>query len=67
MLNGALRLGHGLVETLELQIHPTLQRQQMRMKFGRHHRDPLSVGLQGLMQEPVPLCSLPGTIGAALM
>src|SRR5262249_48094558 len=39
----------------------------MRMKFGWHHRDPLSVGLQGLVQEPVRLCGLPGPTGPTLI
>src|SRR5215468_5658640 len=39
----------------------------MRMKFGRHHRDPLGIGLQGLVQEPVRLCGLSGPTGSTLI
>ena len=67
MLDGALRLRHSLVEALELEVHPTLQRQQMCMEFRWYHRDPFGIGLQGLMQGPVRFDSVPGTTGATLI
>ena len=39
----------------------------MRMKFGRHHCDPIGVGLQGLMQAPVRFCGLLSPAGATLI
>src|SRR5216683_2324493 len=39
----------------------------MRMKFGRHHGDPLGISFQGLVQGPVRLCSLPGPTGTTLI
>src|SRR5919199_1725767 len=39
----------------------------MGMKFGRHHRDPLGVGLQGLVQEAMRLCGLSGPTGPTLI
>src|SRR5215831_7844715 len=39
----------------------------MRMEFGRHHCDPLGIGLQGLVQELVRLCSLSDPTGPTLI
>ena len=37
------------------------------MKFGRYRRNPLGIGLQGLVQEPVRLCGLSGPTGSTLI
>src|SRR2546422_998226 len=39
----------------------------MRMKFGRYRRNPLGIGLQGLVQEPVRLYGLSGPTGPTLI
>src|SRR5215475_7422105 len=39
----------------------------MCMKFRWHHRNPFGVGLQGLVQGLVRLCSLPGPTGPTLI
>src|SRR5437868_6840022 len=39
----------------------------MRVKFGRHHRDTLGVGLQGLVQGLVHLYGLSGSVRPALI